>query len=80
MAIVSRPRASASGVIGKPLELYEVKSKPAARGFAIGLTAHAIGMARELQVNQVSGSFAALAMGLNGILTALLMPILLAGI
>ncbi|RYF06784.1 MAG: LrgB family protein [Comamonadaceae bacterium] len=50
---------------------------PAARGFAIGLTAHAIGMARELQIHPASGGFAALAMGLNGILTAVLMPLAL---
>ena len=64
-------------VISHPLLRVLKVTDPAARGFAIGLTAHAIGMARELQVNQVSGSFAALAMGLNGILTALLMPILM---
>ncbi|QNP49033.1 LrgB family protein [Diaphorobacter aerolatus] len=63
-------------VISHPLLRLLKVSDPAARGFAIGLTAHAIGMARELQINPVSGSFAALAMGLNGILTALLMPIL----
>ena len=64
-------------VISHPLLRLLKVTDPAARGFAIGLTAHAIGMARELQVNQVSGSFAALAMGLNGILTALLMPLLM---
>ena len=64
-------------VISHPLLRLLKVTDPAARGYAIGLTAHAIGMARELQVNQVSGSFAALAMGLNGILTALLIPILM---
>ncbi|WP_323745912.1 LrgB family protein [Diaphorobacter caeni] len=64
-------------VISHPLLRLLKVTDPAARGFSIGLTAHAIGMARELQVNQVSGSFAALAMGLNGILTALLIPILM---
>ena len=48
---------------------------PAARGFAIGITAHAIGMAREIQAHPTAGAFAALAMGLNGIATALLMPL-----
>ncbi|WP_371747600.1 LrgB family protein [Diaphorobacter sp. HDW4B] len=67
-------------VISHPLLRLLKVTDPAARGFAIGLTAHAIGMARELQVNQVSGSFAALAMGLNGILTALLIPILMLGL
>lgn len=65
-------------VVSHPLLRWLKVTDPAARGFAIGLTAHAIGMARELQVNATSGSFAALAMGLNGILTAVLMPLLLA--
>lgn len=50
-------------------------------GFALGLGAHAIGTARAMQVSETAGAFAALAMGLNGLLTALLMPatLLLAG-
>ncbi|MDP3654240.1 MAG: LrgB family protein [Rhodoferax sp.] len=48
---------------------------PAVCGFAIGLTAHAIGTARELQFNATAGAFAALAMGLNGVATALLVPL-----
>lgn len=45
------------------------------RGFVSGLTAHAIGVARELQVSPVGAGFAALAMCLNGMATALLVPI-----
>lgn len=47
---------------------------PAIRGFAIGIASHGIGTARAFQVNEQSGAFAALAMGLNGALTALLVP------
>ena len=47
---------------------------PAIRGFAIGVASHGIGTARAFQVNAESGAFAALAMGLNGVLTALLVP------
>lgn len=47
---------------------------PAIRGFAIGVASHGIGTARAFQVNEQSGAFAALAMGLNGALTALLVP------
>jgi predicted murein hydrolase (TIGR00659 family) len=50
---------------------------PAARGFAVGLTAHAIGTARALQVSDIEGAFAGLAMGLNGVATALLVPLVL---
>jgi predicted murein hydrolase (TIGR00659 family) len=49
---------------------------PAIRGFAIGVASHGIGTARAFQVNEQSGAFAALAMGLNGALTALLVPLL----
>lgn len=49
----------------------------AARGFAAGLAAHGIGTARALQVNEKAGAHAALAMGLNGLVTALLAPLLL---
>lgn len=45
-----------------------------ARGIAFGVTAHALGTARALELNQECGAFSALAMGLNGILTALLLP------
>lgn len=49
---------------------------PAVRGFATGVAAHGIGTARAFQVNEQSGAFAALAMGLNGALTAALVPLL----
>lgn len=58
------------------LNLLRIKD-PAVRGFAVGITAHAIGTARAIQVNETAGAFAALAMGLNGIATALLLPLLL---
>lgn len=49
---------------------------PAIRGFAIGVASHGIGTARAFQVNEQSGAFAALAMGLNGALTAILVPLI----
>ena len=48
-----------------------------ARGFAIGIAAHGIGTARAFQVNQIAGTFAGIGMGLNGLITALLVPLLL---
>ncbi|MBK7357280.1 LrgB family protein [Propionivibrio sp.] len=47
---------------------------PAVRGFALGTASHGIGTARAFQVNEQTGAFSALAMGLNGLLTALLLP------
>lgn len=48
-----------------------------ARGFAMGIAAHGIGTARAFQVNEVAGTFAGIAMGLNGLVTAILAPLLL---
>jgi len=47
-----------------------------ARGIAVGTAAHGIGTARALQVNEVAGAFSGLAMGLNGLATAVLLPLL----
>ncbi len=49
----------------------------AARGFAVGISAHGIGTARALQVNEKAGAYAALGMALNGLMTAMLVPLLL---
>ena len=48
-----------------------------ARGFAAGLASHGIGTARAFQVNPVAGTFAGIAMGLNAVVTALLLPLVL---
>ena len=47
-----------------------------ARGLAIGTAAHGIGTARALSVNATAGAFSGLAMGLNALATALLLPLL----
>lgn len=46
------------------------------RGFATGVAAHGIGTARAIQVNEVAGAFSGLAMGLNALATAILIPLL----
>lgn len=46
----------------------------AVRGFAIGIASHGIGTARAFQVSEQTGAFAALAMGLNGLATAVSLP------
>lgn len=46
------------------------------RSFTLGLVAHAIGVARVLQTHPGSVAFAALAMGLNGVATALVLAVL----
>jgi predicted murein hydrolase (TIGR00659 family) len=44
-------------------------------GFATGIAAHGVGTARALQYSETAGAFAGLAMGLNGLLTSALVPL-----
>ena len=46
------------------------------RGLAIGTASHGIGTARALQVNELAGAFSGLAMGLNALATAIILPVL----
>ena len=47
-----------------------------ARGFAMGLSSHGIATARAFQENEIAGTFAGLAMALNGIATAAFVPLI----
>lgn len=72
----------ATGIIGAVsatglLNLLRVRDYTV-RGFATGVAAHGIGTARAFQVSQEAGAFAALGMGLNGVLTAILVPVIAA--
>lgn len=49
----------------------------AARGFAMGTAAHGIGAARALQVNADAGAYAGLALGMQVVLSSLLIPLAL---
>jgi putative effector of murein hydrolase len=48
---------------------------PRAIGLAMGIASHGIGTARALQIGETTGAFAGLGMSLNGILTAILLPL-----
>lgn len=69
-----------TGVIGAMLGSFVLNAVKVrdwrARGLAVGVAAHGIGTARALQVNDQAGAFSGLAMGLNGVATALLLPLL----
>ena len=49
----------------------------ATQGFAVGITSHGLGTARAFMISEEMGAFAALGMGLNGILTAVALPLVL---
>lgn len=44
-------------------------------GFALGLNGHAIGTARAFEISHTAGAFASLGMGLTGVFTALILPL-----
>lgn len=65
-------------VIATPLlNLIRIKD-PKARGFAIGVTSHGIGAARAFQESEKTGAFAGIGMGLNGLATAIIVPLIVA--
>jgi predicted murein hydrolase (TIGR00659 family) len=52
-------------------------TSPVATGLAMGTAAHGIGTARMLEVDRLGGAVAGLAIGLNGLMTTFLLPILM---
>jgi putative effector of murein hydrolase len=62
---------------GYVLRLVGVKEWHA-RAFAMGLSSHGIATARAFQENEIAGTFAGLAMALNGIATSVFAPAIVA--
>ncbi|MDO8608566.1 MAG: LrgB family protein [Phaeospirillum sp.] len=58
------------------LDLARVRNQ-AARGLALGIASHGIGTVRALQMGETAGAFAGLAIGLTGLATAILVPLLI---
>lgn len=48
----------------------------AARGLAVGTASHGVGTARAIQANELAGAFSGLAMGINALATAILLPLI----
>ena len=70
-----------TGVIGASLgifvfDLMQLKNMDA-RGFSLGLASHGIGTARAMSKNKNAGVFAAVGMGLSGLVTSILVPLFL---
>lgn len=70
-----------TGILGAVMARYilnflRIDSHPV-RGFALGVASHGIGTARALQVSAEMGAFAGLGMGLNGVFTAVLVPVVM---
>ena len=70
-----------TGIIGAAfgtfiLDLLRIK-KMSARGFGMGLASHGLGTARAMSRDETAGVFAAVAMGLSGIVTSVMVPIVI---
>jgi predicted murein hydrolase (TIGR00659 family) len=48
---------------------------PSVQGFALGVASHGIGTARAFQISEESGAFAGIGIGLNALLTTVLVPL-----
>jgi predicted murein hydrolase (TIGR00659 family) len=70
-----------TGILGAVMAKYVLDAlrirDHGVRGFAVGVAAHGIGTARAFQVSEQAGAFAGLGMGLNGLATAILFPLIL---
>ncbi|MBL8473071.1 MAG: LrgB family protein [Rhodocyclaceae bacterium] len=68
-----------TGAVTAPL-LFRVTGVrgDAERGFAMGVASHGIGTARALQLSETAGAYAALGMGLNGLASAVAIPLVAA--
>lgn len=63
-------------IIGRPLfKLLRIKSEPVC-GCALGLSAHGMGTGAAFQISNRAGAFGGLAMGVSGIISAFLAPLL----
>ena len=51
-------------------------TSPSATGLAVGTASHGIGTARMLEIDHFAGAVSGLAIGLNGLVTAVLLPVL----
>ena len=70
-----------TGIIGALLgtlifKIMKIKHDTS-KGFALGIISHGIGTARAIEISEKAAAFAALAMGLSGIFTAVFLPLVI---
>ncbi|MBW8382506.1 MAG: LrgB family protein, partial [Youngiibacter sp.] len=67
------------GAIMVPLVMKAARLKdPVAKGVAIGTAAHALGTAKAVEMGETEGAMSGLSIGIAGLITVVLAPILLA--
>jgi predicted murein hydrolase (TIGR00659 family) len=63
-------------VIGPALLRRLRVDDPASAGFALGVASHGLGTARAFEMGETAGAFAGLGMGLNAVVTSIVVPLL----
>ena len=58
------------------LELFGIKNK-VAKGISIGTASHVVGTAKAMEIGEVEGAMSSLAIGIAGLITVFLAPIIL---
>lgn len=64
-------------IIAGPLFKFLNITTAAAQGFTLGLSAHGMGTSRAFQIDSTAGAYASLAIGLSGLTTALIAPLIM---
>lgn len=71
-----------TGIVGAIVSPWVFKwlspSNSVAQGIALGTVAHAVGTARALQINSTTAALASLSLCLNGVFTAIVLPLIFA--
>ena len=52
-------------------------NNPVAKGIALGTSAHALGTTKALEMGEVEGAMSGLSIGISGIITVILIPIII---
>lgn len=72
--------AVTTGVLGAVLGRFVLNAAGVTawwqRGFALGVAAHGIGTSRALSVHPVAGTYASLGMGMHGVVSAIVLPLI----
>lgn len=78
LTVISIVIAGNTGYIAAPYicRLFRI-SDPVAKGIAIGTSAHALGTTKAIEMGEVEGAMGGLAIGIAGIVTVLIVPVLL---
>ncbi|AHM56144.1 antiholin-like protein LrgB [Peptoclostridium acidaminophilum DSM 3953] len=78
LTVISIVLAGNTGYIAAPYicRLFRIEN-PVAKGVAIGTSSHALGTTRAIEMGEVEGAMSGLAIGVAGIVTVLIVPMLL---